>query len=141
MNLEWTMLANYVETQGGLLYIAGGGWDTITVGAPLEDGPPGVFAIMTGGLVIRLSFHSTETGRDHAFAVTIADEDGAEIGKAEGAVSVDRTPGLPPRWPQSVNIALPLTGIGLPRPGLYTISIQVNGQHLADRPFRVLKGY
>jgi hypothetical protein len=139
MNLEWTLLANYVESQGGLLYIAGGG--TITVSAPLEGGPPGVFAVMRGGLVIRLNFHPTETGRDHTFTVTIMDEDGVSVGTAEGSVRVDRTPGLPPGWLENVNIALPLMGIGLPRPGLYTISIQVNGQHVGDRSFRVLKGY
>jgi hypothetical protein len=91
--------------------------------------------------VIRLLFHQTETGQDHNFTLTILDEDGNEIGKAEGGVRVDRIPGLPPGWPQNVNIALPLAGIGLPKPGLYSMSLQVDGRHLGDRPFRVLKGY
>jgi hypothetical protein len=142
VNLEWMLLANHAEVGGnGLLYISGGGWDTITVGAPLEGAPPGVFAVVMGTLVIRLNFHATETEREHAFTVTFVDEDGLEIGKAEGNVRVEKIRGLPLGWPQNVNIPIPLTGIQLPRPGLYTISLQVNGQHVGDRPFRVLKGY
>jgi hypothetical protein len=142
MNLDWMMLCNYAEAApNGLLYIAGGGYDTITVNAPLENASPEVFTIMQGTLVIRLLFHQTETGRDHTFEVAIADEDGRQIGKAEGNVRVERLRGLPVGWPQNVNLAIPLTGIGLPRPGLYTISVSVNRQHVGDRPFRVLKGY
>jgi Family of unknown function (DUF6941) len=142
MNLDWMMLANYAEAgSNGLLYISGGGWDTITIGAPLEGAPPGVFGVLQGTLVVRLLFHQTETGQDHTFTLTIVDEDGGEIGKAEGNIRVDKTPGLPPGWPQNVNIPLPLAGIPLPKPGLYTMSLQVNGAHLGDRPFRVLKGY
>lgn len=141
MNLDWMLLANYAEVNGGLLYISGGGWDTMTVHAPIEGAPPGVFAAIQGTLVIRLLFHQTETGRDHAFELAITDEDGLEIGKAEGGVRVEQSRGLPVGWPQPVNIPIPLTGIALPRPGLYTLSLQVNGQHVGDRPFRVLKGY
>jgi len=142
MNLEWMMLANHAElSSNGLLYISGGGWDTVTVGAPVEGAPPDVFTVLQGTLVIRLQFHPTEAGRDHSFALTIIDEDGDEVGKAEGAVRVERTPGLPPGWLQNVNIPVPLMGVTLPRPGLYTMSVQVDGQHLGDRPFRILKGY
>ena len=75
MNLDWMILANYAEVNGGLLYISGGGWDTLTVQAPAEGAPPGVFAVLQGTLVIRLLFHQTETGRDHQFEVAIIDED------------------------------------------------------------------
>lgn len=141
MNLEWMILANYAEANNGLLYISGGGWDTVTAGAPLENAPPNVFTVLNGALVIRLNFHQTETGRDHSFEVRFVDEDGGEIGKAEGNVRVDKVPGLPPAWPVNVNLPLPLSGVPIPRPGMYTISLQVNGQHIGDRPFRVLKGY
>jgi hypothetical protein len=142
MNLEWMMLANYAEaSSNGLLYIAGGGWDTITIGAPMEGAPPGVLGVMQGTLVIRLTFHQTETGRDHTFTLTIIDEDGGEIGKVEGNLHVERVQGLPPAWPQNVNMAVPLTGAPLPKAGLYTLSLQVDGAHVGDRPFRVLKGY
>lgn len=142
MNLDWMMLCNYAESApNGLLYITGGGWDTITVNAPMEGAPPNVFAVLQGTLVIRLLFHQTETDREHTFQVMFMDEDGQEIGKAEGNFRVDRLRGLPPGWPQNVNLPIPLTGVALPHAGLYTISLGVNGQHVGDRPFRILKGY
>ena len=142
MKLDWMLLANYAEVSNDLLYISGGGWDTVTINAPIEGAPPDVFAILPGTLVVRMLFHPTETGRDHSLSITIVDEDGHEVGKAEGSVRVDKAPGLPPGWDQNVNLAIPLgPGIRLPRPGLYMISLQVNEQHVGDRPFRVLKGY
>jgi hypothetical protein len=40
MKLDTMLLANYAEDQGGLLYIMGGGWDTIT--GELTHGDPGL---------------------------------------------------------------------------------------------------
>jgi hypothetical protein len=144
MRLEWTILANYAEANGGLLYISGAGWDTVTVGAPLPPGAPvpeGTFTLLQGTLVIRLNFHQTETGRDHTFRIAIMDEDGGEIGAAEGGFRVDLAPGLPGAWQQPVNLPVPVSGVPIPRPGIYSISVQVDEQHMGDRPFRVLKGY
>lgn len=146
MNLEWTMLANYAEANGGLLYISGGGWDTLTVGAPLPPtaAPPGAplpFTFLQGTFVARLNFHQTETGRDHSFRIIFLDEDGGEIGRAEGTFRVERTPGLPAAWPQAVNLPIPITGVPIPRPGMYSISVQIDDQHVGDRPFRIIKGY
>ena len=135
------ILSNYAEDNNGLLYLSGAGWDAITARAPLEGGPQGAFAVIQGTLVIRLLFDITETGRDHTFAVAVIDEDGREIGKVEGSVRVDRVPGLPTGWDQNVNIVIPLSGFPVPKPGLFAIKLQVDGQHLGDRPFRVIKGY
>jgi len=135
------MLANYAEDNGGLLYVQGGGWDTITVSAPIQNAPENVFAVVQGFLVVRLMFHPTETEREHTFEAIIADEDGQELGRGGGAVNVARVPGLPPGWDQNVNIVIPLTGLGLPRPGLYSIAVLVDGRHLGDQPFRVIKAF
>jgi hypothetical protein len=140
VKLDWMTLANYAEAPpGGLLYIMGGGWDTINVRAPLEGGPEGAFTFIQGTLVARLLFHNTETDRDHSFALVIADADGRELGKVEGGMRVERNRGLPPSWDQSVNLVLPLTGFPLPGPGEYVIHLLINGQFVGDRPFRVLK--
>jgi hypothetical protein len=147
VKLDMMMLANYAEVREGLLYIMGGGWDTVTAHAPLQapEGapppPPGVLAFVQGTLVVRLLFHPTETGREHTFAVSIIDEDGTEIAKVEGGMNVERKPGLPPTWDQNFNIVLPLTGIGLPHEGNYRINLLVDGQFVGDRPFRLLKGF
>jgi hypothetical protein len=141
VKLDWMGLANYAEDQGGLLYVMGGGWDTMTAHAPLEGAPEGVFAVIQGTLVIRLLFHQSETDRDHRFRVVIADEDGTEVGGLEGSVRVNRIRGLPVGWDQNVNLVIPLTGLGLPRAGSYVITLLVNDQFVGDRPFRVIKGY
>lgn len=141
--LEWSILANYAEapSQGGLLYIIGGGWDTVTVSAPLEGAPPGVVAAITGYLAIRLRFHQTETNREHTVAMVILDEDGGQIGSTEASLRVDRIMGLPQSWLQGLNVVFPLVGIGLPKFGNYEISILLNANYVGVRPFRVLKGY
>lgn len=139
MKLDWMTLANYAEVNNGLLYIAGGAWDTINVPGPLEGAPEGVFTVIQGYLIIRLLFHTTETQQEHPFAVTIIDEDGGDIGRADGQIRVDKQPGIPIGWDTPINMVIPLTGIGLPKHGLYTISLTVGGTHLGDRPFRVLK--
>ena len=141
MKLDSMLLTNYAEDQGGLLYVMGGGWDTINVQAPLEGAPENVFAVISGTLVIRLLFHPTETDRDHQFRVTVMDADGNEAGNLDGNIRVDKIRGLPPGWDQNVNIVIPMTGFPLPRPGNYVINLLVNGQFVGDRPFRVLKMY
>jgi hypothetical protein len=55
-------------------------------------------------------------------------------------VELERNMGLPTGW-DHVNIVVGLTGLPLPSPGRYIINLQVNGQFLGDRPFRVLKVY
>ena len=90
MKLDLMMLANYAEVApNGLLYIAGGGWDTITVNAPIEE-PEGVYTAMAGALAIKLLFHATETERSHHFEVTIMDDDGVELAKSAGDFEVPR---------------------------------------------------
>jgi hypothetical protein len=142
MELDFMLLTNYAEVGGnGLLYMSGAGWDTITMGAPIPEAPPEVFAVIQGTLVIRLLFHSTETGREHGVLVSITDEDGTEINKLEAQVRVEQIPGFPATWGQPLNLPVPLTGVALPRPGHYRINLVVNGQFVGDLPFRVIKGY
>jgi len=141
--LDWMLLANYAESPpgGGLIYIIGGGIDTVTVQAPIEGAPPGVQAGINAYLCIRVLFHITETNREHSLEVEVIDEDGGSVAKVQGTMRVDRVVGLPASWEQGTNVVLPLIGLGLPKFGVYTINVSVNGAHLGDRPFRVLKGY
>lgn len=141
MKLEWMGLANAAENRDGLLYILGGGWDTINVEGPIEGAPAEVFAVIQGVLVIRLLLHSTETGQTHRLSFEIVDEDGQQHLKAEIDFRVELLRGLPIGWDQGANAVVPLTGVALPKPGLYTINLRVDEELLGDRPFRVLKLY
>jgi hypothetical protein len=143
VKLDWMLLANYAEVGStGLLTVVGGTWDTMTVHGPLpDDAPEGAVALLTGCVVSRALFHVTETGREHQFALSIMDEDGGDVARIEGSVHVDRQLDLPPGWDQGVNMTFSLTGMPVPRFGLYTISMQIDGQHVGDRPFRVVQGF
>jgi hypothetical protein len=142
VKLDWMMLANHAEVgANGLLYVNGGGWDTITVGGPLPGVPDEVAAIMVGALAIRILFHVTETDRTHHFEITILGEDGQTVGQVGIDLNVPHDENVPPGWLQNWNFVLPVTGVALPQPGLYTINLTVNGQWLGDRPFRVVKAY
>jgi hypothetical protein len=143
VKLDWMLLANYAEVgPTGLLTVVGGTWDTMTVHTPPpDDAPEGAVAMLTGCVVTRALFHVTETGRDHEFALTVMDEDGGDVARIEGTVRVDRQPDLPPGWDQGVNITVSLTGMPMPRFGLYTISMQIDSQHVGDRSFRVIQGF
>jgi hypothetical protein len=142
VKLDWIMLANYAEmAPNGLITVVGGTWDTMTVHAPLpDDVPEGAVALLSGCVVVRALFHVTETGRDHDFALTVMDEDGGEVARIDGGMHVERQPDLPPGWDQGVNLVISLSGLPIPRYGQYAISLQLDGQHVGDRPFRVVAG-
>ncbi len=142
MKLEWMILANHAEEQAGLLYMAGGTWDTVTVNGALEAGPPDAVAVFRGTLVVRVLFHPTETEREHAFQLMVRDEDGHTIHELpELPARIERNKDLPAGWEQGFNLLFELTGMPLPHFGMYTLSILIDGQHLGDRPFRVLQNY
>jgi Family of unknown function (DUF6941) len=146
VKLAWMMLANHAEiAPNGLIYVNGGAWDTINVRSPLPGNHPiaqtGAVGIFQGYVVVRVLFHSTEAGRTHGLSITITDEDGGQVAKADGQVMVTVPPDHPPGWEVGVNATLPFTGLALPRFGLYRASIQVDSQHLDDLPFRVVKRY
>jgi hypothetical protein len=140
VKVDVMMLANYAEDSAGLLTIVGGSWDSINVNAPIQGAPEGVFAVVQGTLVVRLLFHPTETGV-HRFEMRISDADGGEIAKLDGELSVERAEGLPAGWDQGVNMVVPLTGVLLPAPGLYVITLNIDGIFVGDRPFRVVQAY
>jgi hypothetical protein len=148
MRLGWILLANYAEAPpgSGLVNLTGAGWDTINVIGPIQvqglppTATPPVTALQ-GSLAFNLLFHVTEAGRSHDFAVTIMDADGNQAARAEGSVQPQKQADHPLGWDVGVNAVLSLTGILLPKFGLYRISVLVDGAHLGDLPFRVVKRY
>jgi len=144
VKVDWMMFANHAEESGGLLQLVGATWDTINVTGPIVgDLPPDVQAVtaIKGSLVIRLLFHLTETNREHSFTLVLIDRDGRELQKLEGTFPVKKVEDSPPEWDQGVNIIIGLTGMPIPDYGQYTFHLLVDGQHLAERPFRVVKRF
>lgn len=147
MQLDVMMLAEEAVERDGFLDIKTGGWDTITVQQELDpdqlpdNWPDGAVAPLTGVLVIRLLFHKTECGREHTFTLTIMDEDGGRIGQADGVIEMVDNPDFKVGWDHPMPMVIPLPSIPLPKWGTYTITLQVNGQHVADKPFRIEKAF
>ena len=141
------LLANYAEDNKGLLNVSGASWDTIEVrgptsvaSGPVPDGPLPVAQIV-GFLVARVSFHPSETGREHKVGILVTSADGETVAKAEGRQVIPKQKDLPSGWPQGVNLIIPMTGVPLPEFAHYSIVLQVDDQHLGDMAFRVVKKY
>jgi hypothetical protein len=148
VDVDWMILANYAESpmppSPPIVHMIGAGWDTLHVGGPLPEQPglpPGTVTLMQGYLAARITFHPTEIDKDRHLRIAVVDEDGTEAGRIEASFRAEKDPTLPPGWDQGVNIVFPLAGMPLVRFGLYSLSLLIDGTHLAERQFRVLKAY
>lgn len=152
MKAEWVMFANYAEETGGLLLLTGATWDTINVTAPIQivGMPEGLVlpddavlpvTMIQGVLVVRLLFHLTESNRDHAFSLQLITADGKELQRTEGQVHVGWNEDTPPEWDQGVNLIFNVTGQPIPEFGQYAYHLLVDGNHIGERPFRVMRKY
>jgi hypothetical protein len=98
-------------------------------------------AVFQGFVVARLQMHATEAPSDHAFKLVVMDEDGKELAAAEGQLHIEKITGTPPEWGQGSNLIIGLQGLLLPKFGQYSLHLLIDGRHLGERPFRVLKLY
>ena len=132
MDIEYAVLADYVDIVNSKLYQMGGGWDITTVAAMPASLRLGV------ALGVRLGWD--ETDRPVPVTIVVENDDGQEFLRVEGTLQVSRPEGLPPGSTQLSQIAanLPLT---VPVAGGYRVRMRATldeaavEQHL---PFRVL---
>lgn len=144
MELDWMMLANHAEAPpgSGLVYISGGGFDTITVaGPPPPEAPPELVTLMQGNLVVRLLFHKTELDRERHLEITFVDEDGTDFAKIDGGFNPASSEEVPPSWMHGYNLVFPVTGVPITRFGLFAIHVTLDGTHVGEQKFRVVKAY
>ena len=134
MKLDWAILSNSSEIQGGLGYVLGGGWDT--------SWRPTFPASFIGALTLRVMVHRTEVTRQHELEVRFWDEDGRDFAPA---LQVQLGPGTvpdghPPTWEVPAQLAIGLHGLPIPAAGHYSFEVSVDGQHLKSVPFRFVEG-
>lgn len=129
MNLDWAMLANHAEVQGGLAYISGGSIDTVNV----QQLP----ASFVGGIVLRFTLHPTEADRPHAIEIRCQTEDGQTIMQVSGELRTQRNPSLPLGWPIGAIMAFNFGGLLLPKAGHYSFEVLADDAHLKSLPFQV----
>ncbi len=127
--LDFAFLADAAEAQPGQkFYVLGGGVDSI--GAPRF---PVAHPHMT--LVLRILLHPTEVDRDHRLEVSLIDQDGRELVRADGTVNAKgrtqpgREIGLP--------IAMNLNNVRFENPGDYSVEILLDDNHVKSLPLRL----
>lgn len=116
MKIEAAMLCDSAQVANGKLFILGGAWNIYgAANYPIN---------IQIGLAVDVSFTKNEVGIKYPLTITIADEAGIPIIPAmNGQIEI----GVPSQQvPNDSPLKLPLalnTGIMLPRPGRYSISI------------------
>ena len=129
--IEWLILADAAEVVSGKLYLLGGGWDRLTVHSqPARRN-------LAVALALRVPWH--ETNRQHAFKVSMTDEDGAQIVSVNGVSEVGRPAGLPPGQPQLVQLVVNFDAT-LEKLGTYVITARVNDSQERSIRFNIAPG-
>lgn len=125
------ILADHAEVVGGKLYLAGGGWDTISVASdfPLKR---------MIGIAVAVEIPWNQTNETHSLVILIQDDDAREEAKIEGFLEVGRSPGFPRGQSQRAQLAVNLQ-IAFAKPGGYTVVTTIDGHSGNRTPFRILK--
>ena len=122
MKLDWAMLANYAEVRDGLVFVTGGGIDTIQT--------PKLPAVLNATILVRLLLHRTEANKQHSLDLEITDEDGTTVAKVQAGVTVPVFQDVPVGWDIPSMVALNIHGLQLAKEGRYAIEISADNVHL-----------
>lgn len=122
MKLDWAMLANYAEVREGLVFVTGGGIDTVHT--------PQLPALLNATILVRLLLHRTEANKQHSIEIEITDEDGSTVAKVQAGVMVPLNPDTPVGWDIPGMVALNIHGLQLRKEGRYAVEISADGAHL-----------
>jgi hypothetical protein len=134
MKLDWAILSNSAEVQGGLSYVLGGGWDT--------GFRPTFPAPFLGAITLRVLVHPTEIEVPHNLELQFWNEDGRPFAPP---VSLTLHPGAVPDqhpvgWDVPATVAIGLQNLPIPAAGRYSIEILIDGQHHRSISFRMQQG-
>ena len=132
MDVDWIILADAAEVVNNKLYLIGGGWDALTINAPLPVVHPCAVAV-----AFRVPWD--ETNRRHGVEVLVADQDGNELARIAGQIEVGRPAGIPLGQAQRVQMAAQL-GLPLDRPGDYRVVVRIGGEEARAVTFQVVPG-
>jgi hypothetical protein len=128
MRLDWATLANSAETQGGLLYVMGAGWDTA-----LRGTYPAPFL---GAVAMRLFFHPREAQRSHKLVIELVTADGRQLMQpVHHEITVPMPADHPPQQEVPFPLAINLGGLIIPEPGTYALVIFLDDTHLKTFSF------
>lgn len=134
VSLEWLILADSAQVVGNKLFLAGGGWDLLTVNAefPIDQ---------IIGIAASFAIPWNETNQPHLAEISILDEDGnAAIATIGHQFEVGRPPGIPAGSTQRTQVAGTMV-VRIGHSGSYSIRCQIDGEEQHQRAmFRVVAG-
>jgi len=132
VQVEWLILADYVEIIGGKLYLMGGGWDVLTVNAAFPLARP-------VGLAAAFSVAWDETNQLHRVEIEFQTDDGQSVGNVRAQFEVGRPAGVKAGQDQRFQLAANVP-LNLSAPGTYVIVARIEGQEQRRVPFNVITG-
>jgi len=130
--VEFVMLAEYVEVIHGKLYVMGGAWETITVGN--FDVP------VTLSLAVSVAVPWLGTNRQHVVTISVETGDGAVLAEQSRTVMVGRPASIEPGTSQRRLIATQMP-VQLPGPDRYVVVAAVEGAPRARTAFQAAGGH
>ncbi|HVC40463.1 MAG TPA: hypothetical protein VND54_00640 [Candidatus Saccharimonadales bacterium] len=132
MRLGAILLANAAEMgSNGLIYVLGGGWDTVNVA-------PGNPISFNGAIIVRLLADRAECGHPHGVEIRLDGEDGELVFRVQNPIQPVIPEGFPVAWEVPFSLVI---GVGgpLPRLGLYRFSVLVDNQIMGTAPMRAVE--
>jgi len=128
MRVDWIVLANAAEVRDELVNLLGGGWNVA-----YREAYPAAFY---GAIALTLVLDPRELATPHHLEIAILDQEGKVLADARSPIALP--PPAPPwvevpaNWDIRVSMAVNLSGVQIPAPGLYHITVSVDGLHLRD---------
>lgn len=128
LNIEYLIMADGAQVQGGKLFILGGGWDRVQFSEYPQTLPL--------GLAFGIRVPWTETNRKHTFLLRgVSADANTKLFEAAGEFEMGRPAGLPEAMSQVFQVAMqvPLT---VPSAGQYSIEATLDdGKATHSIPF------
>jgi hypothetical protein len=132
MELDFAFLADAADVSMGKLFVMGGAFDTIHVGAFPASHP-------TLAVVFRLLLSPNDLDRKHKLEILLLDADARHIASANGELMVAKAPEAPAGWKQAVILPLRFFNVPFKEAGHYSIEILADGAMLKAIPLRVIQ--
>lgn len=132
MNVEWALLADYVETTANKLYMMGGGWDTLTINNPL--------LVHSFGVLASFRAEIDELDRPHEVTIQIVHVDSdTKIVDMQGSIEFSGLPEESRLQSELAHFGVNLT-LTFQSEGLFQLVIRIENQVRKVFPFHVAYG-
>jgi hypothetical protein len=130
MRVEWLILADAAQVNGGKLYLLGGGWDQLNVASafPVQQ---------RMGLAASFLVPWNETNQKRNVELVMVTDDGEELLKINGQVEVGRPAGIPAGSEQRAQLAADMS-VEFKKPGVYSVIARIDGEESSRIAFRVM---